>query len=67
MLKKDAIEHFKTQDNIADALKISAAAVSRWGEVVPLLRAYQLQGITRGALKMNEELYRDRIRLSEAQ
>lgn len=67
MLKKDVIEHYQTQDKIAAALGISEAAVSKWGEVVPLLRAYQLQGITRGKLQMNEELYGSRIHLSEAQ
>lgn len=67
MLKKDVIKHYQTQDKIAAALGISEAAVSKWGEVVPLLRAYQLQAITRGKLQMNEGLYAGRIYLSEAQ
>lgn len=56
MLKNDVLKIFKTQRGIAKALTaagfpISQAAVSKWGDNVPPLRAYQLERITNGELK----------------
>lgn len=45
MQKEEAIRLFGTQREIARALKISEAAVSRWKRNVPQLRAYQLRDI----------------------
>ncbi|RDH41423.1 Cro/Cl family transcriptional regulator [Zooshikella ganghwensis] len=46
-----AVEYFGNKISIAKALGISSASISKWGEKVPKLRAYQLQVITNGALK----------------
>lgn len=51
MTRSDAIKHFGSKANLARALGITYAAVHQWGEEIPLLRQYQIQTITRGALK----------------
>lgn len=45
MTKKEAVEHFGTARELADALGISEQAVSKWGENVPELRVYQIREI----------------------
>lgn len=57
MLKADVIKFYKTATKAAQALEISKAAVSKWGNVVPLIRAYKYQEITRKKLKVNSALY----------
>lgn len=59
MLKSSVIDYFKTQAEIARALGIGRAAVSRWGDVVPPLQASRLAQITNGALHYDAESYRD--------
>ena len=54
MKKSDAIEHFGSASKLATAINIAPAAVSQWGETIPLLRAYQLEKITGGQLKVEE-------------
>lgn len=51
MKTADAIKHFETASRVAGALGISPAAVSMWGDEVPLGRAYQLQVLTGGTLQ----------------
>lgn len=52
MKTEDAIKHFGGKKiELARALKISPSAVTMWGDDVPLLRQYQLERITEGALK----------------
>lgn len=52
MKTEDAIKHFGGKKiELARALKISPSAVTMWGDDVPLLRQYQLERITDGALK----------------
>jgi hypothetical protein len=53
MLKKDVVEHFGTQERVALVLGISRQAVQMWGDVVPLLRAYQLERRTGGKLTID--------------
>ncbi|ACK45286.1 conserved hypothetical protein [Shewanella baltica OS223] len=48
-----AVEHFKGKSKLANALGINPASVSQWGEDVPELRAYQIERLTDGALKVN--------------
>jgi hypothetical protein len=60
MRKADVIKHFGTPSAAAEALDISVAAVSSWGEIVPEGSAYKLQVITGGVLKVNPKLYIDR-------
>lgn len=54
MLKADAVQHFGGVIKLADALGLTKGAVSQWGDTVPLLRAYQIERITNGALKAEE-------------
>lgn len=43
MTKKQAIEAFGSVKALADALGITEAAVSQWGDTIPELRRYQIQ------------------------
>lgn len=54
MFKKEVITHFGSCSAIAEALGVSKSSVSQWGETIPLLRAYQLEKITGGKLKVEE-------------
>lgn len=58
MKKDDAIRHFGGNSALAEALGISPSSVSEWGELVPELRAYQLQVMTAGLLRVDPALYR---------
>jgi len=51
MKTAEAIKHFGSAASLAKVLKISSAAVSMWGEEVPVGRAYQLQVLTKGQLQ----------------
>jgi hypothetical protein len=51
MTTQEAIQHYKTQTKLAEALGIKQGSVSGWGEYPPALRQLQLQQITRGKLK----------------
>ena len=53
MKKADAIQHFGNRRKVAQALNISDAAITAWGEQIPELRARQLEEITQGALKFD--------------
>lgn len=53
MTMKQVMSYFGTQAKVAEALKISQAAVAQWGDEVPMLRQYQLERITKGGLKVN--------------
>jgi hypothetical protein len=56
MKTADAILHFGNQGLLAKALDVSQPAISKWGEDVPVLRAYQIQVLTRGELKVDMPL-----------
>lgn len=60
MLKSEAVKHFGTALALARALGISSASVSEWGEYVPEGRAYQLQVMTAGALRVDPSIYQRR-------
>lgn len=55
MKKSDAIKHFGSQTRLAEAINVSQAAISKWPEDVPELRAYQIEHLTGGELKANTE------------
>ena len=57
MRKTEVLTHYGTQQRVADALGISQRAVSGWGETVPLARAFALERLTDGALKVDPTLY----------
>jgi hypothetical protein len=50
----DAIQQFRTVRALADALGITPQAVYQWGDEVPAGRDFQLEVLTRGALKTSE-------------
>lgn len=47
----EAIDHFGGISQTAKALIVSYEAVRKWGEYPPLGRQYQIQALTKGALK----------------
>ena len=57
MRKQDVIEYFGTMTLAADALGISVPAVSQWPEIVPELRALQLERVTGGKLRHDPRFY----------
>ena len=57
MKKQEAIAYFGTQQALADAIGVSSAAVTQWGENVPPLRQLQLQQLTLGKLKASEDVF----------
>jgi DNA-binding transcriptional regulator YdaS (Cro superfamily) len=57
MHKETAVLFFGTQQKLADALGCAQGTVSGWGDVVPLGRAFVLEKITNGALKVDLDLY----------
>lgn len=48
-----AVDYFGTKAAIADALGIKRSAVSQWGETIPKGRAYQIEVLTDGKLKVD--------------
>lgn len=60
MRKSDVIKFFGSVANVAKAINISSQAVSLWGEVVPESSAYKIQVKTKGKLKVDESLYKQR-------
>ena len=57
MKKQDAINYFGNIKKLAEALSISSPSVSQWGDQIPLLRAFQLEKITQGKLKVDNFSY----------
>jgi len=51
MKKSAVIAYFGNQQKTADALEMTQASVSRWGDDVPPLRAFEIERITNGELK----------------
>lgn len=54
MKTQDAINHFGSIKQLADALGIWPHPIYKWGENVPIARAYELEVKTKGALKVDE-------------
>lgn len=53
MKTQDAIAHFGSASAVAVAANISKAAVSQWGELVPLKTAVLLEHVSQGRLSVN--------------
>lgn len=51
MRTKAAIDHYGTQQAVADALGIKQSSVAEWGEYPPELRQLQIEYDTAGKLK----------------
>lgn len=58
MKTKDAVAHFGNKNAVATALGISRAAVTQWGDHIPLTSAVLLERITGGKLRLNPADYR---------
>lgn len=58
MKKEEVIAHFGSISKTARALGITHVSVISWGEEIPELRAYQVEVVTKGALKVDEMKYR---------
>lgn len=56
VLKREVIEHFGSVGAVASALGIKSSAVSQWPELIPMRRAYEIERITNGVLKVGQEL-----------
>lgn len=61
MKTADVIAHFGGQGRLAKAIDVSQPAISKWGETVPELRAYQIQVLTNGKLKANFPLIKQAV------
>ena len=57
MLKQNVLDHFGGTVAVAKKIGVSPAAVSSWGSIVPKGRAYELEKLTDGALKVDPKLY----------
>lgn len=58
MRKADVLAHFRNnQSAVARALGITRASVHNWPEIVPEGRAYQLEIVTGGRLKVDPRVY----------
>ena len=58
----DAIEHFGSQQKLADFLGITPSAISRWkerGEDIPISSAIRLANLTGGAIDLRLRDYQD--------
>lgn len=51
MKTQSAVDFFGSKKKLAEALGITPSAVTMWGGDVPVLRQYQLEHLTAGALK----------------
>lgn len=57
MMKQTALEHFGSQSALARAFGITQPCVHRWGDLLPLARAIELEDITGGELKVDWVAY----------
>jgi hypothetical protein len=55
MKTQDAIDHYGSIAKLAKALDVDRSAVLHWKGSVPLLRQYQLEVLTKGALVANKD------------
>ncbi|WP_447908166.1 Cro/CI family transcriptional regulator [Serratia fonticola] len=57
MYKEDAIKFFGSKSKLAAAANVSRPSVTRWGKIIPKLRAMELADLTNGALRYEATLY----------
>ncbi len=57
MRKNEVITYFGGVGKTAKALGLSHASVSGWSELIPKGRAFEIQVLTKGALKVDVSLY----------
>lgn len=54
MTTVEAIKHFGSAAELADALGVKPPSISQWGERPPVRRQYEIQEITNGELKVEK-------------
>ncbi|MBH3132637.1 Cro/CI family transcriptional regulator [Serratia bockelmannii] len=59
MRKSEVISYFGGVCKTAFALGIKHPSVSEWPEIIPEVRAYQVEKITNGRLKFDQTLYQN--------
>jgi hypothetical protein len=57
MTTQEALDLYKTQQELAEALGIKQSAVSMWGKYPPPMRQLQLERLTRGRLKAESDIF----------
>lgn len=57
MYKSDVLAFFGGTLKTSKELGISSPSVSQWPKIIPARRAYELERITEGELKVDPELY----------
>lgn len=57
MNKQDVLSYFGGPSALAKVLHISPAAVSGWPDIIPKGRAFELEKVTGGRLKVDPSLY----------
>ena len=60
MLKRDSVKFYGNANKLAAALDIEPSAISRWKRLVPMLRALQLERLSAGKLKYDQNVYLER-------
>ena len=58
MKTQDVINHFGGKQALAAELSITRQAIEQWGDTVPELRAFQIERLTAGQLKVRLAQYR---------
>lgn len=58
MKTQDAVTHFGSKTAVAAALGVSRAAITQWGDQIPLSSALLLERVTGGKLRLNPADYR---------
>jgi len=65
MEAQHAIEHYGTQQRLADALDVRQSNVSKWMKKgIPYLRQLQIQVLTKGKLKANKSQSAERNKVA---
>lgn len=57
MRKSEAIKHFGSVRELAEKLGVTDVAIYKWDEIIPKGRAYELEKLTKGKLKVDPTLY----------
>lgn len=57
MRTQEAVDFFKTQQGLADALGIKQSSVAEWGEYPPALRQIQIEMATKKKLRAESDVF----------
>ena len=58
MKTADAIDHFGNKNKLAKVLGLHRSTVGRWGEIVPINHAWQIERISGGKVPFKVRDYR---------